>query len=174
MNKIEIEEEIERRFWVKSHTLDIEPLKPKDIIQGYFSSFEDSCFRVRITNNNKSVMTGKTGIGKKRTEENILIPLYQARMMVKYTPFILHKTRYVIDDWEVDFYHNNLDGLVIAEKEMDSDSEKIEIPDWLTDYEEVTETVTNLHLAELSATIKDETNKWLEPLKALIKRNQSR
>lgn len=157
-------EEIERRFLVKAENQDKIPfwqLPPRtilDIYQGYFDiPFEMISLRIRITNNKDGVLTLKRGRGMLREEINSPIASNEtAWLLFESSSFQLFKRRYVIDGWEIDKFKADLKGIVIAEKEFKSLEEaekKLILPPWLEGAIEVTNNLTNLHLARISTVL---------------------
>ena len=64
------------------------------------------------------------------------IPLDEVQSMMKLSEHsIITKTRYLVDfkrhTWEVDEFHGDNEGLVVAEIELDNENEIFEKPDWL-------------------------------------------
>lgn len=139
--------EIERRFLVPPESLPI--LRPylQDgfrIRQKYF--LKVPAIRVRIIEYEvpTSFLTVKFSEGLVRHEFEYEIPIEEAELMMKIGkdfPEIV-KTRYRISvfhrqTWEVDLFEGPLKGLVIAEIELGSTDDKIELPEWVG--EEITE-----------------------------------
>ena len=48
----------------------------------------------------------------------------------------IDKTRYVVKNaghaWEIDIFHGDNEGLIVAEVELEDENEIVEIPDWVT------------------------------------------
>jgi adenylate cyclase len=48
---------------------------------------------------------------------------------------IIDKTRYLVQHknhtWEIDIFHQENEGLIVAEVELESEDEKIELPNWI-------------------------------------------
>ena len=110
--------------------------------QGYLSSHPDRIVRVRIEGD-AAVMTikGRT-VGATRGEWEYPIPLDDARVFLDRLceKPIIEKTRYRIPFqgmvWEVDEFHGDNAGLVVAEIELTSEDQSFDKPDWIG--EEVT------------------------------------
>lgn len=134
--------EIERKFLVKGDFKKFAS-KATRIVQGYLSSIPERTVRVRIKGD-KGFLTIK-GIGSTsgitRYEWEKEIPINEVEELLKICePGVIDKTRYLVKvgdhTFEVDeFYGENI-GLVLAEIELSSESEKFEKPEWLG--EEVT------------------------------------
>lgn len=140
--------EIERRFVVKAMDPKKKLGEPIQILQGYFEG--RSNFRVRIINSKEAILTQKTGRGQIRIEKNKTVPIDIGRYLMDVTPYKLRKDRYTCEGWEIDFFKGPLKGLVLAEFEMKSPKQKVRLPSWIFDAVEVTETLTNQHLARIA------------------------
>ena len=133
--------EIERKFLVK-HTDWLEHHSGTAYKQGYVVNSEGTTVRVRIAGD-RGILTIKGGaVGLRRPEFEYEIPLEDAEEMLILLcaePKI-EKTRYKIPVgthvWDVDIFHGDNDGLIVAEVELSSPNEAFEKPDWLA--EEVT------------------------------------
>ncbi|MCX6134422.1 MAG: CYTH domain-containing protein [Ignavibacteriales bacterium] len=134
--------EIERKFLVKG---DFKPFISKQtrIVQGYLSSVPERTVRVRIKGD-KGYITIK-GIGNasgaSRFEWEKELPVNEIDDLLKICePGVIDKTRYLVKavahTFEVDEFHGDNQGLVLAEIELGSETEAFEKPAWLG--EEVT------------------------------------
>jgi len=128
--------EIERKFLVKGdqwRNLG----KGKVYRQGYFPTAGNCTIRVRIVGENAFLtIKGKT-IGNTRSEYEYPIGLIDAQEMLDHLcdrPLI-EKIRYEICinnlTWEVDEFTGENEGLIVAEIELKSEDQKIEIPAWI-------------------------------------------
>lgn len=133
--------EIERKFLVKN---DEWKKLAKGVLlrQGYLSSDPDRIVRVRIEGD-QAVMTIKgKAVGASRGEWEYPLPLEDARDFLDHLcePPIIEKYRYRIPYkgmvWEVDEFLGDNAGLVVAEIELESESQAFEKPEWVG--EEVT------------------------------------
>lgn len=150
--------EIERRFLVRElDRMRIENAPSYNITQGYINRN----VRVRLTtwdgpyvgHQESAELTAKTGKGLSREERTESISVEAARFLIEHAKHKVQKIRYKLEGWEVDFFNGKLAGLVVAEKEMQTLDEKVELPPWILDATEVTETVTNYQLAKLASTL---------------------
>ncbi len=134
--------EIERKFLVKK---DIWRPKSKGNLyrQGYLSAVKERVVRVRVTDD-KGFLTVK-GITKgfSRLEFEYEIPIKDAYQMLDTVcerPLI-EKTRYREEHkgmiWEIDVFLGDNQGLVLAEVELESETQQFSLPDWIG--EEVSE-----------------------------------
>ena len=130
--------EIEHKFLVDSEIwASVAKPKPSLIVQAYITRSVDCTVRVRIKGA-KGYLTikGKTE-GISRTEFEYEIALEDAEeMIVSFTDKHIRKQRYEIEHdgrlWEVDVFHGNLYGLIVAELEVESEEDEFELPDWVT------------------------------------------
>lgn len=148
--------EIERRFLVRSLADDLpKPSRKINIEQGYFEMTDiERSFRVRICDDKKAYITMKTGKGFIREELQHAVDLKFAKLLMKGCHHKLNKERWVIRGWEIDIYKPPLEGIIIAERELKSADEKLILPRWLKKVIDVTETLTNHHLARLATDLR--------------------
>ena len=135
--------EIERKFLLKNNNWRQSVIKSIPIKQGYISTNPDSTVRIRITNA-KSFITikGKGCNSIAHPEYEYEIPLKDAKEM--FNLFChnsgIEKTRNIVEfkghTWEIDEFEGRHKGLILAEVELKSVDEFVEIPDWVG--EEVT------------------------------------
>ena len=128
--------EIERKFLVKDDSWRTSAFGKK-YHQGYLNSHKERTVRVR-TIDGKGYLTIK-GIakGSVRAEYEYEIPVADAREMLDglCEKPLIEKTRYKVEHhgfvWEVDVFHGENQGLIIAELELDSKEQKFEKPEWI-------------------------------------------
>lgn len=132
--------EIERKFLVTSDNYRLG--SAHKISQGYICSENDRVVRVRAIDNKGFVTIKNATIGFARNEYEYEIPYNDAIEMLKNTcqhP-IIEKTRYKIEFgdfvWEVDEFHGDNQGLVVAEIELPRKDSEFPLPDFVG--EEVT------------------------------------
>ena len=129
--------EIERKFLVKGNFYPF-ITETEKIIQAYIVSSKERTVRVRIKGE-KAYLTIKgeaNSTGFSRLEFEYPIPLNDARQMLDLAlPGIIEKERNYIPVgnhiYEVDVFHGNHEGLIIAELELQFEEESFEKPDWL-------------------------------------------
>jgi len=130
-------QEIERKYLVKG---DFKSLATKStrITQGYLSSVPERTVRVRVKGD-KGFITIK-GIGSQsgasRYEWEKEIPVEEVHELLKICePGVIDKTRYLVPvgkhTFEVDEFYGENEGLTLAEVELSSEGESIEIPAWI-------------------------------------------
>ena len=137
-------QEIERKFLVNG-SFEKEAFKAVHIVQGYLSRVPERIVRIRIKDEKGFItIKGKSNAsGATRFEWEKEIPVEEARHLLELCePGIVEKTRYLINNtdgrhvWEVDVFHGNKEGLVVAEIELSDENEPFDKPSWLG--EEVT------------------------------------
>jgi adenylate cyclase len=135
--------EIERKFLVISDVFKSAVLRQNHIAQGYLSSVAERTVRVRIKGE-KGYLTikGKTNeSGLSRFEWEKEIPVTEAKELLQLCEKgVIEKIRYEIQVgqhiFEVDEFYGENKGLIMAEVELQSETETFKKPIWLG--EEVT------------------------------------
>lgn len=134
-------QEIERKFLIDIN-LFLDTLyweqTTENITQGYLNRDPERTVRIRLTGL-KGFMTvkGKSSEnGLSRFEWEKEISQYDAQQMLKLCVGVISKTRcsVLIDGmvWEIDAFHGDNEGLVVAEVELTSESQSIILPPWIT------------------------------------------
>lgn len=128
--------EIERKFLVTSDDWRDDASSGTLILQAYLAASDGNSARVRILGDGTATLAIKTGIGMVRDEFEYPIPVADARrMMESRLGHVIDKTRHLVAHagfvWEVDVYHDGLDGLVVAEVEMASEHDRPPLPEWV-------------------------------------------
>ena len=127
--------EIERKFLVTNESW---KAKTKGILyrQGYLNSEKTRTVRVR-TIEQKAFLTIKgISVGAKRAEFEYEIPLADgvALLALSEKPIIMkHRYRLVFGGmtWEIDEFHGENEGLIVAEIELESETQTFDLPTWL-------------------------------------------
>jgi adenylate cyclase len=131
-------QEIERKFLVKSDAYKAEAFKQTRITQGYLSSVPERTVRIRVKGD-KGFITIK-GIGNdsgaSRFEWEKEIPASEVMELMKIAePGVIDKTRYQVKKgahvYEVDEFYGDNQGLIVAEIELQNESDAFEKPEWL-------------------------------------------
>ena len=136
-------QEIERKFLVKDDSFKELAFSFSRIAQGYICSTRGRTVRVRIRDD-KGYLTIKGPAGENglsRYEWDKELPLTEAQELMKLCdPGMIDKVRYLVQCgkhvYEVDEFHGDNEGLVVAEIELASEDESFEKPDFIG--EEVT------------------------------------
>lgn len=131
--------EIERKFLVTND--EWRSADFKHYCQGYLNRDQDRTVRVRVVGESAMLTVKSLTSNASRFEFEYEIPVSDARQMLEFCEQpLIEKNRYCIQfegmEWEVDeFLGVNL-GLVVAEIELESESQLFKRPDWVG--EEVT------------------------------------
>ena len=135
--------EIERKFLVRSLDYREESRSKNRIVQGFLNTDPHRTIRVRIMGDAGFLtVKGKSNkAGTTRFEWEKEIDIKDARALLNLCEKgILDKTRYEVRSaehvFEVDEFHGENEGLILAEVELRHEDEVFEKPDWLG--EEVT------------------------------------
>lgn len=133
--------EIERKFLVISGSFKDLASSNIDIKQGYLNKDPHRTVRVRTKGTRGFITIKGLTQGCKREEYEYEIPYADALNILEMTlPCVISKTRWLVpyDDftWEIDEFHNNLQGLILAEIELPSEDTKFSLPPFIG--EEVT------------------------------------
>lgn len=134
--------EIERKFLVRGE-FKSKSFKNFKIKQGYLALSGANVVRVRVKGD-AGFITVKTAVKEgtiTRNEWEYEIPIAEAEeMLLLCEDALLDKTRYLVEHgnhvFEVDEFHGENDGLLLAEVELESEDEEYQKPEWLG--EEVT------------------------------------
>jgi len=134
-------QEIERKFLIKDPGI-VDALAGERLTQGYLSHDKNATVRVRIAGTTGWLtIKGKT-VGATRSEFEYPVPEEDARQMLDElcNAGVIDKTRYRLPQgelcWEIDVFHGDNDGLIVAEIELPSEDTPFDRPAWLG--EEVT------------------------------------
>lgn len=122
--------EIERKFLVISDSFMSIADNKEYIAQGYISTYPMTTVRVRLKGEHAYLTIKGSNKGVIRDEWEYEIPVEDAREIIdKCTGGKkIVKTRYYSGRWEIDVFHENLEGLIIAEIELSSPDELFEKP----------------------------------------------
>ncbi len=130
--------EIERKFLVTGDYRSIAE-SSAHIRQAYINSRGEKTVRVRIRGE-RAYLTIKSRslkgcLGRMEWEKELSLP--EAEDLLKLAePGMVDKTRYLIPDadgvhiWEVDEFHGDSEGLVVAEVELRSEDDSVVVPPW--------------------------------------------
>tara|TARA_R110001606_G_scaffold395664_2_gene568404 strand:+ start:19036 stop:19521 length:486 start_codon:yes stop_codon:yes gene_type:complete len=129
--------EIERKFLVKK---DRQSWKKhaiaSSIRQGYLCDDIKRSVRVRITDKAAFLTIKGPSVGMSRHEFEYAIPLDDAaQLLTMCVHTIIVKTRYTLNIdgliWEIDEFHHDNKGLIIAEVELDDVAQHVPFPEWI-------------------------------------------
>ncbi len=132
-----VPQEIERKFLVANDGWRAGADQGRRFRQAYLAETDRAVVRVRITDDAHAVITVKSANpGLSRVEFEYPLPLADAEALAELRQgTVLQKTRFHAPHrgrtWEVDVYGGDNEGLVIAEIELESETEQVELPPWL-------------------------------------------
>ncbi|WP_224485089.1 CYTH domain-containing protein [Robertkochia aurantiaca] len=131
-------QETERKFLVSSQDFKEEAIDQKQIKQGFLNTHPERTVRVRVSDR-KAFLTVK-GIGNSsgttRFEwETEIDPKEAENLLAICEPGKLEKTRYLVRQgehiFEVDEFHGENEGLIVAEIELEHEDDVFVKPVWL-------------------------------------------
>ncbi len=105
--------------------------------QGYLNAQKERVVRVRIEGTKAKLTIKGITTGVTRSEFEYQIPVEDAAILLDNLceqPLIdkhRHKEVHGGKTWEIDVFHGDNEGLVVAEIELASEEEKIELPAWV-------------------------------------------
>ena len=128
--------EIERKFLVKDQSWITNAVGIR-YCQGYFGSNGSVATRIRIAGE-KGFITIKSAVkGISRSEFEYEIPVSDAAIMLKTmcSKPLVEKTRYCVEYdnliWEIDIFDGANSGLIMAEVELTSEKQQVNLPSWI-------------------------------------------
>lgn len=128
--------EIERKYLVKNSDYKDMSSMQLEIRQGYLQRQPERVVRVRIKDTLGYITIKGITTGCTRKEYEYEIPLIDAKEMLEMClPPVISKTRYIVPyhgrNWEVDEFHGDREGLVVAEIEMECEDAPLELPPFI-------------------------------------------
>lgn len=130
--------EIERKFLVNSEEFKAQAFARHHIAQGYLNSHSERTVRVRIKSESGFLtIKGKSNeTGTTRFEWETEISLIEAKpLLLLCENGVIEKMRYEVRAgkhvFEVDVFHGDNNGLIVAEIELSDEHETFEKPNWL-------------------------------------------
>jgi adenylate cyclase len=126
--------EIERKYLVDASTLSTPYIEAKEIKQGYLSIDPERTVRVRIHGNLAFItvkgISSDDGLSRYEWEKDIEVD--EAEELLALCVGVIEKTRYLImydeEYWEVDEFHGDNEGLILAEIELRDEDQKVSKP----------------------------------------------
>lgn len=129
--------EIERKFLVADSSFREAASDSRHIVQGYICRDKERTVRVRISDGRGYLTIKGAGSrsGLSRYEWKKEIPSEEARELLELCDGgFIDKTRFIVpfcgNVWEVDEFHGDNEGLLLAEIELSSEDEAFELPSW--------------------------------------------
>lgn len=127
--------EIERKFLVSHDGWMSQADEGRCCKQGYIVSDSEKTVRIRVMDDAGFLTVKGATNGISRMEFEYKIDRSDAEYMLRFCDRIIDKTRYNVEHtgmiWEVDVFHGDNTGLIIAEIELTSEKQPVELPDWV-------------------------------------------
>ncbi|WP_297576774.1 CYTH domain-containing protein [uncultured Deefgea sp.] len=127
--------EIERKFLLKNDTWRCAVHCSTRIAQGYLCTDPERTVRVRVKGDAAFLTIKGKNSGISRSEFEYEIPLADAVELLKLCPQVLDKTRHLLSieqhTFEIDEFHGDNAGLIVAELELASENSTYPQPEWL-------------------------------------------
>lgn len=128
--------EIERKFLLANSDWRNLVRNSKTIRQGYLNSSVERTVRVRTIGKQGIITIKGKNIGLSRPEFEYEIPVKDANELLEMCETaIIEKTRFELSidgkNWEIDEFEGVNQGLIVAEIELKSENEVIDIPKWI-------------------------------------------
>jgi len=129
--------EIEKKYLLKNDQWRTEVISSTVFKQGYFGGGGKASLRVRIEGDKANLNIKGATIGIVRQEYEYSIPLSEAQELLDNLceQPLIEKTRHIVKTnthkWEIDEFTGDNAGLIVAEVELQSEQEVIQLPDWV-------------------------------------------
>ncbi len=128
--------EIERKFLLASDAWRALVKSSEPMSQGYMASGKHVSVRVRIAGDSAWLNIKSGDLVASRLEYEYVIPVADARELLALTEGpLIDKTRHFVEHggktFEIDEFHGENEGLVVAELELDREDEPFARPPWL-------------------------------------------
>lgn len=128
--------EIERKFLLKSDAWRSQVRESRQMSQGYLASGGNVSVRVRIAGHEAWLNIKAGGLVASRQEYEYPLPLDEARELLALAESpLVEKTRHYVEQgaltFEIDEFHGDNAGLIVAELELDSEGADFARPPWL-------------------------------------------
>jgi adenylate cyclase len=127
--------EIERKFLLKSDEWRSQVRQSRPMSQGYLASGGRLSVRVRVAGDEAWLNIKAGGLVASRHEYEYRIPLDEAGELLALAEGpLVEKTRHFVEHggmtWEIDEFHGENRGLIVAELELDSEDAVFARPPW--------------------------------------------
>ena len=128
--------EIERKFLPSNDSWRSLAQRKQRMTQGYLASGGRVSVRVRIAGDDARLNMKAGGLVASRQEYEYAIPVDEGRELLALADGpLIDKTRHYVEHggmtWEVDEFHGDNAGLVVAELELVSEDQEFAAPPWL-------------------------------------------
>lgn len=148
--------EIERKFKVINDSYSAMATKAYSISQCYLSTSKGATVRIRIKDDRAYLTVKSVSKGATRDEWEYMIPVDDALEMMSRCDVsgMIEKRRFIVPYdghlWEVDKFGGSLNGLVIAEIELDEENSEFALPPFIGNEVTGDPRYFNSNLVELS------------------------
>lgn len=128
--------EIEHKFLLKTDAWRAQAQRSRRMTQGYLATGGRVSVRIRIAGDD-AWLNMKTGrIAASRQEYEYAIPVDEARELLALADGpLIDKTRHYVErdgmTWEIDEFHGDNAGLIVAELELTHEGQPFARPDWI-------------------------------------------
>ncbi len=147
-------QEIERKYLLRSEDWKALAHRKIKMHQGYLCNNTQTSVRIRIEDQQANINIKSMTVGISRAEYEYSIPVAEASELLQTLckkPQI-QKTRYLVKHanklWEIDAFEGDNAGLIVAEVELRSEDEQIEMPQWIDKEVSMHERYYNMRLTE--------------------------
>lgn len=129
--------EIERKYLLAGDGWRAEVTQSERMVQGYLARSETSAIRVRVVGDDAELNIKHSLDGVQRLEYEYPIPLEDAHELLDAVASrpLIDKTRHLVrrgsHTWEIDEFHGDNAGLIVAEIELSDPDEAFDRPAWL-------------------------------------------
>jgi adenylate cyclase len=128
--------EIERKFLLKNDAWRALAERSRRMTQGYLASGGRVSVRVRVAGDDAWLNLKAGGFVASRPEYEYPIPVDEARELLALADGpLIDKTRHYVPhgelEWEIDEFHGDNAGLVVAELELEREGQEFSRPQWL-------------------------------------------
>ena len=128
--------EIERKYLVVNDKWKSFVESEAAMKQGYLATVANASIRVRVAKGRAYLNIKSATVGIRRAEYEYEIPLQDGEEMLANltSGSVIDKVRYKVrcgdHVWDLDLFHGDNSGLMVAEVELDSEDESFEMPQW--------------------------------------------
>ena len=128
--------EIERKYLLRNDDWKLAADSGTKYVQGYMVGSKLASVRVRIEGGISFLNIKSATLDISRQEYEYPIPLDEANEILDTLcgKPVIQKTRYIVHyqdlEWEIDVFEGRNEGLIVAEVELESEDQKIELPSW--------------------------------------------
>ena len=128
--------EIERKFLLRNEAWRAEARRSQLMTQGYLARGERASVRVRVAGEAAWLNIKVGGLVASRNEYEYAVPLDEARELLAAAEGpLIEKTRHYVEHggatFEIDEFHGDNAGLIVAELELDREDAPFPRPAWL-------------------------------------------